>query len=141
VLDYSHAIAAAALAMYDPGFFPLLATGPVEASHGDGSTLLQFLHLIGVAAGRLPGQVLPDPVYENENDAFCAVFCTDTAITRSRREFVAPARSASRVAPAFGAVWSYQNGAECVTWPARTPARGTAAPQRRCCSSGPRTTR
>ncbi|HEX5494872.1 MAG TPA: alpha/beta fold hydrolase [Mycobacteriales bacterium] len=60
----------------------------------------------------------------NANDAFTAVFCTDTRLPRAPGAWPALARLLELRAPTFTRPWLFE-ALPCATWPARSPERYT----------------
>lgn len=114
-VDHSLALAATQIAMYDKFFWPQLAAGLAQAAQGDGSTLVNMLVSIGAIAP-------PSDEYDNGLDAFNAIFCSDSVVTRNPLRLPQLADLAARESPTFGRIWAWSLGA-CPTWPGVSPTR------------------
>ena len=123
-LDYHLGNAAYLISMYDTYFWPMFAAGLAQAEAGDGSMLLDFI-------GNFVAP--PDGEYENSQDMWSAVFCTDDTLPRDGDLWPALVRLSELRAPTFSGYWWYISLA-CASWPGRAPERYSGPWDRRTAS-------
>jgi pimeloyl-ACP methyl ester carboxylesterase len=114
-LTYDLAAGAALIAMYDTFFWPEFAAGLARAEAGDGSMLLDFVR---------PFAPPTDPAapYDNEEDIWAAVFCTDGTFPHVPKLWPPLVRLSELVAPTFSRYWWYTT-LGCATWPGQAAER------------------
>jgi pimeloyl-ACP methyl ester carboxylesterase len=108
VADGAMLLNGVASALYSRSFWPDLKIGLADATHGDGSVLLQLADLLL--------ERNPDGTYSNLVDADTAISCLDRPFPRSLAAWQAAARQATQAASLFGApiVWG---NLTCAYWP------------------------